>query len=85
MISKVKTPPSSVLQIAEIFTSPLCRAKESVSFFTIMERARRGGKIAIGFKLLAEKQPEINPKDKASPHLSLGTIESVVILCDDLS
>jgi hypothetical protein len=61
----------------------VCREKESVSFFTVMERARRRGKIAIGFKALGEKQPEINPKDKSTSHLSLGTIESIVILCDD--
>ena len=81
---KFKPPALSVRQFAEALILLLCRAKESVSFFTVMERARRHGKIAIGFKLLAEKQPEINPKDKASPHLSLGTVESVVILCDDL-
>ena len=78
-------PPPSIGQFAEALILPVCRVKESVSFFTVMERARRHGKIAIGFKLLAEKQPEINPKDKASPHLSLGIVESIVILCDDLS
>jgi len=55
-----------------------------VSFFTVMERARRRGKIAIGYKLVGEKQPELNPKDKATAHLRLGTVESIVILCGDM-
>lgn len=57
-----------------------CRSGEALCFYNVMERARQRRKLAVGFKRIADKNPEINPKAKAAVCLTLEATESFVIL-----
>lgn len=56
------------------------REGEVKSFFEVMVRAREKEEILVGVKRKGEKMPELNPKDKDDPCLSLKTVTSFVVI-----
>ncbi len=50
------------------------------SFFEVMVRAREKEEIVVGLKRKGQKVPELNPKGKDDPCLSLKNITSFVVI-----
>ncbi|KAK9903321.1 hypothetical protein WJX75_002746 [Coccomyxa subellipsoidea] len=78
ILSELFTPDGNELYVHP--ASRYLREGEVKSFFEVMVRAREKEEILVGVKRKGEKMPELNPKDKDDPCLSLKTVTSFVVI-----
>lgn len=58
------------------------REGEELCFFDLMQRGRSRKEIVIGYKPRGSRYPILNPKDKRDVGLTLGTVDSVLLVSE---